>query len=425
MKSFKLIAIILVAMGLVGCKIDKPSSPKPASKKERSKKSSEGSAKRGKKSKKSGKILEPAEAFGQTVFPLIQENCAGCHSSTAPAFGGKSAEEALTILEDAGKINKKRPEASRIYQRLEEDQHNCWSDCEKDSKKLLKLLKEYLALSGYDSDADIDPMQSEGVEISKSEYRIITAGAEVASPLAVVSVADANATGEWLVGPIQESFSIEAFVGKQMDVVLPAAAPFGLTFTIETTAPDQVLYAKVKGSPADDTTISVDVDASGFTDLILPQGTLYSYVPITAAPVSVGSHTVDIKLLLGEFTVDTIVASSLLPEQLASDLQQVMAWDLGGPCDGKDVKLEMSFLHQGIGSIGFFNPRVTASSAITVESLLPVVNDLADESYATFLKAEIRAVAGTPTAGISGTLIVLADEGLDKDKFSWKVGKCK
>ena len=68
-------------------------------------------------------------AFANTVYPLLTQFCAGCHtpsSATAqqPYFASSNLMEAYAAAQS--KINLSQPDQSRFYERLNTEFHHCW-----------------------------------------------------------------------------------------------------------------------------------------------------------------------------------------------------------------------------------------------------------------------------------------------------------
>ncbi len=85
-------------------------------------------------------------SFRNDLHPVLTKNCGACHgASISPKFAVAEPEVSEQTLRDAGKINLSEPAKSRIYLRLHEDQHNCWSQCSDDASVMLGLLERWAA----------------------------------------------------------------------------------------------------------------------------------------------------------------------------------------------------------------------------------------------------------------------------------------
>jgi hypothetical protein len=70
--------------------------------------------------------------FSTTVYPLVEQHCSRCHTSTAsaaqsPFFASADLEEAYAAAKV--KIDLDQPALSRLVVRLRSEFHNCWTDC--------------------------------------------------------------------------------------------------------------------------------------------------------------------------------------------------------------------------------------------------------------------------------------------------------
>ena len=87
-------------------------------------------------------------SFSNTVYPVLAAYCQGCHSSgSAIQQSPFLAEEpddtgSVAVAYDAvkQKIDLDEPANSRLYVRLSEEFHNCWSDCSSDAAEMLSAI---------------------------------------------------------------------------------------------------------------------------------------------------------------------------------------------------------------------------------------------------------------------------------------------
>jgi hypothetical protein len=86
--------------------------------------------------------------FATTVYPVVTEYCAGCHSSASalrqsPLF----ADGDVATAYDAARtlINLDNPANSRLVIRLAQEFHNCWSDCASDAGEMTTAIAAFAA----------------------------------------------------------------------------------------------------------------------------------------------------------------------------------------------------------------------------------------------------------------------------------------
>lgn len=87
-------------------------------------------------------------AFSATVYPIVnvENRCFACHGEAkinSPYFAQNTIESAYDAVLNAQKVDFKNPENSRLYKRLKDDKHNCWSDCDENAGEMLDAIKEW------------------------------------------------------------------------------------------------------------------------------------------------------------------------------------------------------------------------------------------------------------------------------------------
>jgi hypothetical protein len=96
-------------------------------------------------------------AFASTVYPLVTEYCAGCHSSTSatqqsPYFADEDVETAYAAVKT--KINLDNPATSRLVLRLRDEFHNCWDNCVANAQEMEDAIS---AFAGTIPVTSVDP----------------------------------------------------------------------------------------------------------------------------------------------------------------------------------------------------------------------------------------------------------------------------
>jgi hypothetical protein len=84
--------------------------------------------------------------FAATVYPLVTEYCAGCHSSTSatqqsPFFADDDVERAYAAVQT--KLDLDDPANSRLVLRLRNEFHNCWDNCAANSQEMEDAIRAY------------------------------------------------------------------------------------------------------------------------------------------------------------------------------------------------------------------------------------------------------------------------------------------
>ncbi|HWJ34382.1 MAG TPA: LamG domain-containing protein [Steroidobacteraceae bacterium] len=95
--------------------------------------------------------------FSTTVYPLLQNYCAKCHSPNAstpqsPYFASSDVNQAY--LAAIPKMDLNTPANSRFYERLLNENHNCWSKCSDNAATMLAAIQAFANLEPLTS---VDP----------------------------------------------------------------------------------------------------------------------------------------------------------------------------------------------------------------------------------------------------------------------------
>ncbi len=101
----------------------------------------------------------PADSrlFEETVYPILTQYCADCHTDTAPnAQSPFFARAEVDAAYDAvkSKIDLNNPERSRLVVRLRQEFHNCWDDCASNANTMQAAITSF---SDQIPVAEVDP----------------------------------------------------------------------------------------------------------------------------------------------------------------------------------------------------------------------------------------------------------------------------
>ena len=131
-----------------------------------------------------GSAPDPAQsipAFEQTVLPILQANCASCHSGSGPGsphIAHNDTNTAYYANINNQKVNLGNPLASRLVQRLAVDLHYCWGVCTVNAEEMRAAIASWATMINY-TGGGVDPgairtsqqMMADGVELDSSDER--------------------------------------------------------------------------------------------------------------------------------------------------------------------------------------------------------------------------------------------------------------
>lgn len=82
-------------------------------------------------------------ALNKSMYPLTKEHCGACHGNgTSPEFAHPDIVKAYKAIMESGIVDFANPARSRPVQRLL-DNHNCWSNCDQDSKAMQEAIAQW------------------------------------------------------------------------------------------------------------------------------------------------------------------------------------------------------------------------------------------------------------------------------------------
>lgn len=97
--------------------------------------------------------------FAASVYPLLTQYCAGCHSESAatrqqPYFASVDVNVAYQAAKS--KIRLDMPAQSRLVQRLRADSHNCWGDCAANANEMQSAIQTFAnSIAAVEVDPDL------------------------------------------------------------------------------------------------------------------------------------------------------------------------------------------------------------------------------------------------------------------------------
>ncbi|WP_331344678.1 LamG domain-containing protein [Cellvibrio sp. UBA7661] len=118
-------------------------------------------------------------AFSTTVYPVLTEYCAQCHSESAitrqqPYFASSRVDVAYEAAKTRMRLD--NPSASRFVQRLSFDGHNCWSNC---SQNAAEMQAAITAFADSIAPITVDPNLVISKAVGLSDAFVVTSGGRI------------------------------------------------------------------------------------------------------------------------------------------------------------------------------------------------------------------------------------------------------
>jgi hypothetical protein len=185
---------------------------------------------------------DQGQLFSQTVYPVVEQFCSDCHTSTStlkqqPFFaeGPPSDPDAIVIAYEAAKskMNLDDPSISRFVLRLRNESHNCWSQsCANDATVMENAIAQF---SGAITPTAVDPNLITSRATTLYEGTIASGGNRYeANVIALYEFKTGQTCGTSIAGACATAFDTSG-VDPAMDLTLSGSVQWfggwGLNFT--------------------------------------------------------------------------------------------------------------------------------------------------------------------------------------------------
>lgn len=122
---------------------------------------------------------DSASGFATTVYPLLTQYCAQCHSESAltrqqPYFASSRVEAAYEAAKSKMRLD--NPGASRFVQRLSGDAHNCWSNCSQNAAEMQAAIASFASSI---TPVTVDPELVISKAVGLGDAFVVTSGGRI------------------------------------------------------------------------------------------------------------------------------------------------------------------------------------------------------------------------------------------------------
>jgi hypothetical protein len=383
-----------------------------------------------------GASLTEAEAFERSVFPLLKDNCAGCHAAvTAPFFAQENAEASRLAVLESGKVNFLAVERSRLYLRLSSDNHNCWSTCTEDSAKMKAALDEWLRLL-----LEINPkfLDEQGPQLVTGERAFGEAEQRTPTPDPMTIVVEAETAR--LTAPMAVVPDAKASGGSY--VAVPAGnggtindpnQPNGGTSVFNVTAPTAGTYKiwALISAPTDaNNAFFIRMDGGGFERWVAPV-TMANWVWAPANTqegqaelsftLTAGAHTLEIKRRDVDAKLDRIALTAnpaFDGSQADNGPFKVLRYDISELAGKPNTFFEIEIDDFSEAAFKVRRPTIVSEQPLSVKGVRLLVNGQYNPQHNTYNLIDM-AVTPPRTQLSRAAMVVLKENGVEADKLSF------
>ncbi len=371
-------------------------------------------------------LKDEDKTFAKLVQPMLTEHCGVCHSSSqTPFFAVSDPDSALNSLRESRKLDELHPEQSRIYLRLINDKHQCWSDCEVDARNLLDRIKTWL---GADKKTVDDAAQAKFKTKSLRITDARTEEREPDSPGTLIFEAESGMLTAPMVllqnGDVSGGSSIETPELNGAALASNAANAGRVTYQFEIeTAGTYFIFAKVQGPSNNANAFNYRVDSQAFAVWNFAMtGNEWRWIRLAGANnqaasfnLTSGTHSFEIrqredgaKIDLVAITNDAMFTDGAPNQNLKA---QVLEFDLSEMI-GKPAKLSIDVADFDQFSLKFRNPKILIEQAqVKIKGLHVLINGKEVPEAATY--SLVDTTVSAPGALLSGASMIVPKQSMD------------
>jgi hypothetical protein len=374
-----------------------------------------------------GSNSETEDSFANLVQPVLKEHCGICHATAqTPFFAVSDPAAALAILRETKKLDESHPEQSRIYLRLLDDKHQCWSDCGEDAKALLERLVTWLNTEkSQTATAATDKLKTAPLRISDARIE----DREPDNPGTIIFEAESgNLTAPMVLlqnGDVSGGSAIETPELNGAALAANAANAGRATFQFEIeTAGTYFIFAKVQGPSNNANAFNYRIDSQAFaTWNFAMTANEWRWLRLSAANnqatsfnLTSGTHSLEIrqredgaKIDLIAITNDAMFVEGAPNQNLRA---QVLDFDLTDKI-GRNAKFSIDVADFDAFSLKFRNPKLSLPDGqVRIKGIHVLINGKEVPEAATYSLVDKTIAA--PGEVISSAAMIVPKQSMDE-----------
>lgn len=365
--------------------------------------------------------------FSTTIWPITKNNCFSCHgASQQPLHASNDVNKAFGGAISNQKVDIGNSESSRLYLKLKDERHNCWSDCDSNAAEMLTAINSYI--SGVESSSSGDNTQeletaSKGplTSLLNQENQLLFTADQFMLQSPFVQKLDG----------VEYYFENQNNNGQRLNSNSANAGRAFKNFNVPASA-DYNVWALVKAPSGGDDSFFVKIDNSKYYEWHIPQTTGFEWRKLTDLtarnPVKVSiDSTMTNRLEISQREDGTALKKVFITEDDDFDPSA------GSFSSFAEVSYDISSLvGQGQGTAQFkfsirsfdeytyevSNLRIVSQVRLKVKAPKILVNGRYSSQHNTYNYVETITDLGETTIA-NYSMLVLKDSGDDVDIFAW------
>lgn len=374
------------------------------------------------------------DAFAQTLHPITKQRCVACHGSfQQPLHAVSNAQQAHDAIINAFKVNFTNPSSSRMYLKLKDEAHNCWSDCTQNANEILTAIvawKDQLDSSSSTQDP-IGQGSTFVTDESQTVEQMIDMSSQNQNGTVQLSIDTATLKAPMVKG-VDGVNSYVWVVNNNVGVLANnnnTAGTAMLNFTTTASA-NYRMFGLVNAPTDSDNSFHVKVDNGNYQEWHIPLTSGYEWreVKNTAAmnPVSFfipsgAGHIVEIR----QREDGTKLSKIFLTDDLNFDISLInlnpkatLTYNIGKLLNTSGITFMCDVEIYDDYSYKLTNPRITSNRNVYVKNVKLLINGQYNPQHATYTLVDMQVGPGT-TQLSNRAMVALKDRGDEFDTLSF------
>lgn len=374
------------------------------------------------------------DAFGQTLHPITVQRCATCHGSfQQPLHAVTNVQQAHDAIINAFKVNFSNPASSRMYLKLRDEAHNCWSDCNANATEVLNAINQWKSLLDDQNTNNNNNSNSNALTTQESMPIEDLISQSSAMPSGTIQLSIDTASLKAPMVKTQDGDIVSIWVPNNNVGVLANnnnTAGIGFLNFNTTMTGNYKMYGYVNAPTDSDNSFHVKVDSGNFVEWHIPVTSGFEWREVTHTsnlnptnffiPMGNG-HLLEIRQREDGTKISKVIITDDVNFNIADinlNPKATITYDIAGIVGVPGSVFQVDVEIYDDYSYKISKPRITTNRSLLVKDIKLLINGQFNPQHATYTLVNMQIPAGT-TQLSTRSLIALKDRGEAQDVFSF------
>lgn len=380
-------------------------------------------------------------AFRQTVYPLTRNNCVACHEiSQQPLHASANATIAHDHIIDTAKVNFSNVNNSRLVQRLSTDFHYCWTPngCSQNAAQMAAAITDWKEMVDeerrrYENSQPMPESMALRTIESSTLNQLLEEENEMDMGTFALNKSSSSLRAPMVSGTEDGYDYFYAPAGSGTYTSNSDSRSGSVYYNFMTTLSDSYkMWARVKAPDNNSNSFFIRINGGFIYEWNIPQTTGFQWRELTHTTANLDviiplqntrTHLLEIRHREANTKISDIFFTNdpnFNPAENEYKSKVTLRYSLQALTSIADSYFEIDLEEYDSYSYQFSNPRIiTPGPAITVKALRLRLNGQMNPQNSTYTLVDRVVTASNPLL-LNRAMIVLKDEGSERDRFSFE-----